>query len=207
MSKFTEDRLPDWQFDWMAPIYDCMSFHRDWDQLFQHLDLTPEHRLLDLGGGTAQLSDRIRQRFPGMDRNIQVLDINRSMMQQGQSKPVESGFVEGRADQLPYPDESFNRVFIGDALHHMGNQEGVLREVYRVLAPGGLLVLEEFNPATWGGWCVTVLERTLRMESVFHTPTELAKLGERTGFREDHRASGSLVYYLVLSRPVNESTM
>lgn len=107
------------------------------------------HRILDLGYGTATLTLLIKQAHPeaqvtGLDGDPKALEIARG-------KVARSGLTitldEGMAFDLPYPDNSFDRVFSGLLFHHLTREdkERSLKEVYRVLRPGG-----ELHVADWG---------------------------------------------------------
>ena len=86
-------------------------------------------------------------------------------------RPVCSG-----SESLPFADNSFERVIMVDALHHVIDQAHTAREMFRVLKPGGLLVIEEPDIRTFGVKLIAIAEKLLLMRSHFLAPDEIVKL-------------------------------
>lgn len=127
--------------------------------------------ILDIGGGTG----RVIRHFP-KGATLVVVDPSRNMLR---STGVPTPWwlrLQGRAEALPFAPGSFHRVLIVDALHHFAYPEQGLQEAWRVLRPGGLLVIEEPDVEhPLGRWIPTV-ERLLGMRSRFFTVRELSAL-------------------------------
>ncbi len=79
-----------------------------------------------------------------------------------------------RAD-CRFAAESVDAVVIADALHHIGDVDAALSEAERVLRPGGVVVVREFDPATIRGRMLARGEHLLRMQSSFITPDALSE--------------------------------
>ena len=93
-------------------------------------------RILDLGCGDGQLTLRLA----AAGAMVRGFDASPQMAAAARSRGIEVD--EGLAEQLPYPDRSFDAVFSNAALHWMRDQDGVLTQVRRVLKPGGRFVAE-----------------------------------------------------------------
>jgi demethylmenaquinone methyltransferase/2-methoxy-6-polyprenyl-1,4-benzoquinol methylase len=79
-------------------------------------------------------------------------------------------------ETLPFPDGTFDRVLIVDALHHFRNQEDAIRESLRVLKPGGRLAIEEPDIRQLIVRAVAFLEQLILMQSRFHTPLQIMEM-------------------------------
>ncbi|MES2212869.1 MAG: bifunctional demethylmenaquinone methyltransferase/2-methoxy-6-polyprenyl-1,4-benzoquinol methylase UbiE [Pseudomonadota bacterium] len=146
-------------FESVASRYDCMNdlmsggLHRLWKRSALHLArLAPGHKILDLAGGTGDLSLRMAQSVP--DVEIILSDINQEMLRHGRDRAFDAGFVRqirtvlADAESLPFPDASFDRVIIGFGLRNVTRPQVALNEMRRVLKPGGLAIILEFSQPT-----------------------------------------------------------
>lgn len=100
------------------------------------LNAQPGERILDLGCGDGQLTARLA------DAGAQVRGFDASPQMAAAARARGLEVEEGSAESLPYPDASFDAVFSNAALHWMREQDAVLRQVQRVLKPGGRFVAE-----------------------------------------------------------------
>jgi demethylmenaquinone methyltransferase / 2-methoxy-6-polyprenyl-1,4-benzoquinol methylase len=142
-------------FDSVAPRYDLMNdlmslgLHRAWKHVFvTALDPRPRHTLLDLAGGTGDISFGWLSRGGGP---VILSDINPSMLRVGLDRAIERGRVGGLlsvvadAEHVPLPDRSVDRVSIAFGLRNCTDKGQVLREARRVLKPGGRFLCLEFS--------------------------------------------------------------
>jgi ubiquinone/menaquinone biosynthesis C-methylase UbiE len=146
--------------DVFLPLYDPMvrllGFGRAAQELISQANIEPGHRVLDLGCGTGTLILMLKRRYSsaevvGLDPDPKaLLRARRKVRRAGVSAQLNEGF----ADQLPYPERSFDRVFSSFMFHHLDEQERerTSREVLRVLRPGGSFHLLDFvtNDAAHG---------------------------------------------------------
>jgi demethylmenaquinone methyltransferase/2-methoxy-6-polyprenyl-1,4-benzoquinol methylase len=167
-------------FDSVAPRYDLMNdlmslgIHRVWKQIFIN-DLQPlaTSSLLDLAGGTGDISLGWLRRGGGPTF---LTDINAAMLSIGRDRALNRGFagdislVVADAERLPLPDRCFDRVSIAFGLRNCTDKDAVLREVRRVLKPGGRFLCLEFSRVTvhaltplYDAWSFKVLPRLGRM--------------------------------------------
>ena len=148
--------------------------------------LPAKGRLLDVGGGTGRVSSGLRADVD----EIVIADVSMGMLKQSASLPGLQA-VLGYSEALPFPDASFERVIMVDALHHVSHHADSAREMFRVLKPGGLLVIEEPDIRTFGVKLIALAEKMLLMRSHFLTPDEIMKLfsiGEKAIRAEDGTA-------------------
>jgi demethylmenaquinone methyltransferase / 2-methoxy-6-polyprenyl-1,4-benzoquinol methylase len=110
-------------------------------------------RLLDVGCGTGDLTLILARRV-GRSGRVVGLDLTPEMLAVAHEKVVQAGLVErielvqGNALALPFPDASFDGVTAGFSLRNMADLDGALREMYRVLRPGGFcLSLDVSKPS------------------------------------------------------------
>lgn len=148
--------LPAAGHDWLLPLYDPIVSLFGGDAARQALldqaTIRSGDRLLDVGCGTGTLVVLIKRLHP--DVEVVGLDPDPKALARGRRKAeraaVSIQFDQGYSDQLPYPAASFDRVFSSFVFHHLPleTKERTLREVRRVLVPGGLLhVLDFAGPA------------------------------------------------------------
>ncbi len=118
-------------------------------RLIKQARIEAGHRVLDLGCGTATLTILIKQRYPtaevvGLDGDPKILAI-------AEAKAAHAGVQltldHGLAFELPYPDQSFDRVVSSLVIHHLttANKRRTFKEIYRILRPGGELHLLDFG--------------------------------------------------------------
>jgi demethylmenaquinone methyltransferase/2-methoxy-6-polyprenyl-1,4-benzoquinol methylase len=119
---------------------------RRWKKVCMERAVLPENPLvLDLASGTGDFSLLVARRYPGA-RPLAV-DLTGRMLQLARARGIARA-VCADAESLPFPDRSFDGVFIGYGLRNFRNLPAVVREIERVTRPGGLLVsLDFFLPA------------------------------------------------------------
>jgi demethylmenaquinone methyltransferase/2-methoxy-6-polyprenyl-1,4-benzoquinol methylase len=167
-------------FDSVAPRYDLMNdlmslgIHRVWKQIFiSDLQPRPAHTLLDLAGGTGDISFGWLKRGGGP---VLLTDINNAMLSVGRDRALNRGFANdislavADAEKLPLPDRCVDRVSIAFGLRNCTDKPAVLAEARRVLKPGGRFLCLEFSRVTvhaltpvYDTWSFKVLPRLGRM--------------------------------------------
>jgi demethylmenaquinone methyltransferase/2-methoxy-6-polyprenyl-1,4-benzoquinol methylase len=128
------------------------SLHRLWkDKLVEKLPLKQNDHILDLAGGTGDITFRLLKKFHHYDLNLMVFDLTLEMMCEGQKRAVNKGILDsvqwvcGQGESMPYDNDSFHGVVTSFGFRNMANKDDVLQEVYRVLKPGGWFYCLEFS--------------------------------------------------------------
>ena len=142
-------------FHSVAKNYDVMNdvmsggLHRIW----KHFTITTApvrkgDKVLDIAGGSGDLSRGWARRV-GRSGEVWLTDINSSMLTVGRDRLLNEGLALPvalcDAEKLPFPDNYFNLVSVSFGLRNMTHKEVALAEMYRVLQPGGTLLVLEFS--------------------------------------------------------------
>ncbi|NBO00457.1 MAG: bifunctional demethylmenaquinone methyltransferase/2-methoxy-6-polyprenyl-1,4-benzoquinol methylase UbiE [Betaproteobacteria bacterium] len=142
-------------FDSVASRYDVMNdlmslgMHRIWKHYTVTVaDVRPGHQVLDIAGGTGDLALAFAKRVGPTGRVVHT-DINEAMLRTGRDRLLDRGVVLPTvvcdAEHLPFPDQHFDRVSVAFGLRNMTHKDQALREMCRVLKPGGKLLVLEFS--------------------------------------------------------------
>ncbi|KAA8725657.1 MAG: bifunctional demethylmenaquinone methyltransferase/2-methoxy-6-polyprenyl-1,4-benzoquinol methylase UbiE [Ewingella americana] len=132
---------------------DLMSFgiHRIWKRFtIDSSGVRRGQRVLDLAGGTGDLTAKF-SRLVGEQGEVVLADINDSMLKMGREKLRNLGivgnvnYVQANAEALPFPDNYFDCITISFGLRNVTEKEKALRSMFRVLKPGGRLLVLEFS--------------------------------------------------------------
>ena len=190
------------QFDYWSKSYD--------DSLLQRLLFVPAHdymigemggpadrglRLLDIGCGTGNFVRRVLSEHKSAE--VWGLDFSRKMIRAGAQRHASEDsrvrFVQADSETLPLADDSFDVVTCSNSFHHYPNQTAAVAEMYRVLRPGGrLLIVDGYRDRLWGRFifdvCVVAVEgavhhasarrfREIFYEAGFRSVRQQARLG------------------------------
>jgi demethylmenaquinone methyltransferase/2-methoxy-6-polyprenyl-1,4-benzoquinol methylase len=192
-------------FDRIAPVYDAMNrvmtagLDRSWRRLAVEAVVQPADRVLDACCGTGDLAVAA-EREGGI---VTGLDFSPGMLERARRKSDTVDWVEGDMLALPFDDESFDAATVGFGVRNVGDLDGALGELRRVLRPRGrLAILEITQPrgalrpffALWfdrvvpllgkilpGGMAYTYLPASVRR---FPGAEELTAQLERQGFEQ-----------------------
>lgn len=150
-------------------------------------------RLLDLGGGTGATTVR----FGSGARELIVLEPDERKIARGRAAETPATFVTGVAETIPFGDARFDRVVSLMSFHHFSRPDEALREVARVLAPGGRLVVYDFDRSTLAGRWVSIFETRVHGHGLaFLTAADLERKVVASGLRAVRRepfGGGTLV--------------
>jgi len=142
-------------FDSVAGKYDLMNdlmsvgMHRYWKRFTVELaGVGPGKRVLDVAGGTADLARLFADRV-GATGQVVLTDINAAMLGTGRDRLIDEGrlapAVQCNAESLPFASRTFDCVSIGFGLRNVTDKPRALREMRRVLRPGGNALVLEFS--------------------------------------------------------------
>ena len=132
---------------------DLMSFgvHRLWKRFTIDMSgVRPGNKVLDLAGGTGDLSKKF-SKIVGPSGKVVLADINSSMLEVGRERLTNQGYVgnieyvQANAQFLPFADNTFDIITIAFGLRNVTDKDEALRSMFRVLKPGGRLLVLEFS--------------------------------------------------------------
>ncbi|HET6598201.1 MAG TPA: class I SAM-dependent methyltransferase [Anaerolineales bacterium] len=161
MSNANDEYIPALSYRFLTPFYDFIQKYIVRDVRYKALliaqaSIQAGHHVLDLGCGTGTLAIMAKQTQPAAE--VTGLDADPDMLKVARYKSslltVPVKFDVGFTNNLPYPDQSFDRVLSSIMIHHLKTPDKwqTAREVHRVLKPGGQLHIIDFGkPATWYG--------------------------------------------------------
>ena len=141
-------------FNSVSTNYDLMNdfmslgLHRAWKKYFiETTNLRNDAKILDIAGGTADIS----LAFAKKNKTFSIIhsDINQTMLDEGRKKLIDHGIILPSivcdCESLPFQDNFFDCITIGFGLRNMTHKLNAIAEAYRVLTPGGKLLILEFS--------------------------------------------------------------
>jgi demethylmenaquinone methyltransferase/2-methoxy-6-polyprenyl-1,4-benzoquinol methylase len=142
-------------FDSVADDYNLMNdlmsmgLHRLWKRFaIEASGVKKGNKVLDIAGGTADLTTLFLEHV-GKNGEVWLTDINNSMLAIGRDRVLNAGkaipTAQCDAEKLPFPDSYFNCVSVAFGLRNMTHKEIALKEMLRVLRPGGCVIVLEFS--------------------------------------------------------------
>lgn len=144
-------------FSKVAPKYDLMNdvmslgLHRCWKQyLVRVAKIKPDYKVCDLASGTGDVALLIASKL-GDNGEITLSDINPDMLKIGRDKIFDKGLIKkaktvvANAEELPFADNSFDLVTMAFGLRNVTDKKQALREMYRIVKPGGNVLVMEFS--------------------------------------------------------------
>jgi ubiquinone/menaquinone biosynthesis C-methylase UbiE len=173
-------------FDWAAPLV------RHWGDRWTEQDalqiggwLRPVTasggRILDVGGGSGQLSVLLAA---ALDAHVTVLDPTPDLVKHVPEHPNVVA-VLGTAEEMPFPDSTFDALLASDAFHHFRDQDASVREFCRVVRPGGSVLLLELDPTGFSMRLIRFAERLVGEPGSFLTVEGMCSFMAERGIRGD----------------------
>ena len=148
-------------FDSVASKYDLMNdlmsmgAHRLWKRFtIDQSQVRLGQNVLDVAGGTGDLA-RLFSAKVGTEGSVTIADINGSMLETGRDNLIDRGidrgaaghinFIQANAEHLPFSESSFDCISVAFGLRNMTHKQKALESAFRVLKPGGRLLILEFS--------------------------------------------------------------
>lgn len=147
MAKDFVELSKEW-FNKQAPVYDdtnTILYSKygkiSCENIFEFLKDKEYTKLLDIGCGTGYLIDMLSKDY---NAEFTGLDLSPEMIKQANNKKIKNAiFVEGRSDEIPFDDNTFDIITCSQSFHHYPDTDKAMQEAKRVLKPGGLYVLSD----------------------------------------------------------------
>ena len=157
-------------FTHLAPFYDNAIPFNSLESLRTHGMFSGQEIVLDAGGGTG----RVALALTPFVRRVVVADLSSGMLAQAKNKGLAA--LKSPVELLPFRNGTFDRVVMIDALHHLFDQKDAADEMWRILAPGGLIVIQEPDIRIFSIKMIALAEKIALMRSHFLSSTEIAGL-------------------------------
>ena len=147
MAKDFVELSKEW-FNKQAPVYDdtnTILYSKygkiSCENIFEFLKDKEYTKLLDIGCGTGYLIDMLAKVH---EAEYTGVDLSPEMIKQANNKKIKNAkFVEGRSDEIPFDDNTFDIITCSQSFHHYPDTDKAMQEAKRVLKPGGLYILSD----------------------------------------------------------------
>ncbi len=181
-------------FDFISPIYDFIFGRRVDKEIVAFAELQPDDFVLDVGGGTGRVSVLLKS----LTENVVILDSSINMLRQAIKKDLAG--LAGESEKLPFHDESFDKVIIVDAFHHVRDQQSTLDELWRVLKKGGRLIIEEPDINNLFVKGIALGEKLLLMRSHFFSPGKILAMCHYDDIKSQSIERNDGIAWIILSK-------
>jgi ubiquinone/menaquinone biosynthesis C-methylase UbiE len=196
-----------WRKSSLMKLSAGISFNEEKRLLLDRLELEDGLKILDVGCGTGLFCREIAKLSPsskvwGLDYSYSQL--RRALAYKKKENLVNLHFVHGPAVKLPFADGSFNRALTTGAMHFFGDFQAFFKEVYRVLAPGGIFTAEsyisyDYKPAE--SWIMRRIQKRVQKAGVhFFSREEAVGLASGAGFDEVGYFEKGIAFFLTARR-------
>ncbi|MCG3254143.1 MAG: methyltransferase domain-containing protein [Candidatus Heimdallarchaeota archaeon] len=183
-------------FSKMAHRYDKFVGKFNLDEIIEYLPLDSENLLLDLGGGTGRAAEQLQEHV----NECIVLDPSYEMLSEAKKKTDRFLIVQAVGEALPFRENSLKQIFLNDSLHHIKKQKETLEESFRVLKPGGKLIIREFDKSYFWNIFLRFAEFIVGFGSKFHSPKKLAAMCEEIGFKTSWERPNRSTFILIAEK-------
>ena len=180
-------------FKLLAPLYERFIKPKEPERIFTQLGLPQaDGLLLDAGGGTG----RIAQFFVGKAAQVVVADQTFEMLLEAKKK---EGLTAACAltEAMPFSSGAFCCIIMVDALHHVSDQAATIREFWRLLKPGGRIIIEEPDVRRISVKLLAVAEKLALMRSHFLSPQQVISLFPFTDANARVEVDGIIAWIII----------
>ena len=130
---------------------------KDYPDILAELEKEPFDNLLDCGCGTAPMISLLYDKYP--EKHYTGIDLTPQMIEVAKAKNIPGAvFIVGDCENLPFEENTFDAIICSQSFHHYPNVQDFFNSVYRVLKPGGRLVLRDMTMAAPGRWFANHIE-------------------------------------------------
>jgi ubiquinone/menaquinone biosynthesis C-methylase UbiE len=171
-----------WSLFYDAPLVQLVTYRPVHDAVMRVLGRLSPRSVLDVGCGTGLLAARMRRQLGAV--RVVGCDFSRGMLHRARARDVACGWVRGNALALPFRDGSFQALVSTEAFHWFPSQPDALREFFRVLAPGGYVLIALINPPFEGvSRAASAGSRLIGQPATWPTRGRMRRQVEQAGFR------------------------
>lgn len=164
------------EFRFLAPYYDKIIRSKEPTRLIELIGLPNDGKILDAGGGTGRLAKHL----VNLVKQIVIADYSLDMLKQA-SKKDRLFQICTPIEQLPFANHSFDVVIMIDTFHHLFEQEDAIMELWRVIKPGGKIVIEEPDIRNIFVKLLAWVEKIIFSHINYKTPEDISEMFKFTG--------------------------
>jgi demethylmenaquinone methyltransferase/2-methoxy-6-polyprenyl-1,4-benzoquinol methylase len=179
--------MPFDHFDLIASAYDRLPPFEPGSELLAGLALPIRGLLLDAAGGTGRVAAALRDWTGGAI----VADLSPGMLRRAHKRALPA--LRAPVERLPFADGAFERIVMVDAWHHVADQAETGRELWRMVSPGGRVVILDPDIRRFTVRLVALAERLLLMRSRFQAAEAIAASFAARGARVSVRREASSI--------------
>ena len=183
-------------FSKFAHRYDNFVGKFNLEELLEYLPLDKENLLLDLGGGTGRAAEQLLEYV----NECIVLDPSYEMLLEAKKKTDRFLNIQAVGEALPFRNNSLKQIFLNDSFHHIKKQKETLEESFRVLKPGGKLIIREFDKNYFWNLFLRFAEFVVGFGSKFYSPKKLAAICEEIGFKTSWKRPNRSTFILIAEK-------
>lgn len=163
-------------FDLLAPLYETVFRTGNLQEFWKLVNIPETGFILDAGGGTGRVSRQIQN----SKCEVIITDLSHPMLRESSGKG-QLRAVCTPVEKLPFQDCLFDRIIMVDALHHVTDQRLTASELWRVLKPGGSIIIEEPDIHRFAVKLIAIAEKIALMRSHFLNAREIMELFQFQG--------------------------
>jgi ubiquinone/menaquinone biosynthesis C-methylase UbiE len=157
-----------------------------------YIDIRPSDSLLDIGGNIGKVTEA----YSNNCKEVILLEPKHSIVEYGRHHRPNIKFVEGSAENIPLPNEYFDKVVASASFHHFSDQDKALEEMKRVLKSDGKIIILEIDPDTPRGKRLKFCETIFHTEAKLYQPSQLHKKVEEHNLHVLSINSTVICYFL-----------
>ena len=179
-------------FRFLAPHYETFVHPQESEKITTWAQRNPNGIVLDAGGGTG----RVSQFLLGKAAQVVVADETFEMLRVARKKEgiqAACSHTEG----LPFKNDTFGTILMVDALHHVADQPETAAELWRVLAPGGRIIIEEPDIHAFGVKLMALAEKLALMRSHFLSAQQILALFQDSAAKKHAELEDSSAWVIV----------
>jgi len=158
----------------------------------EYIDIRPNDVILDIGGNTGKITEAYSKNC----KEVVVLEPKRSIVEYGRSHRPNIKFIEGGAENIPLPNEYFDKAVASASFHHFSDQDIAIEEMKRVLKPDGKIIILEIDPNTPRGKSLKFCETLFHTGAKLYQPSQLSKKIEEHNLQVLYTDSTTIGYFL-----------
>ncbi len=148
--------------------------------------------VLDVGAGSGWIANRVAD----VCDEVYALEPNEARLEFIKAKHPQVKAFSSFAQSIPFPEKYFSKVYTIFAFHHFPDQEDSLEEFRRILKPGGMLLIHEYQNTT-SGLGPRLEKRVMKSKVRFFDPPELEQMLSSHGYKPQAMRKGSVGYFVL----------